>query len=114
MNQAFSQAIFHSKVRGIGKTFDSLGPSVFDELESLTLSPSVVSAEKVDSRYKVYFEDLGRVDTPVYVLEMLNVGDKIAGPAMVVDGTQTILIVPKAEATVLSRHVLIKLDLGDV
>lgn len=102
------------KVRGIGKTFDSLGPSVFDELESLNPSPAAVSAEKVDSRYRVYFEDLGRVDTPVYVLEMLNVGDKITGPAMVVDGTQTILIVPKAEATVLSRHVLIKLDLGDV
>ncbi|GJJ14125.1 hypothetical protein Clacol_008382 [Clathrus columnatus] len=103
------------KVRGIGKTFDSLGPSVFDELESLSPPPAAVSSNKVDSRYSVYFEEIGRVsDTPVYLLEKLDIGDKITGPAMIVDGTQTILIIPGAEAIVLRRQLMIKLDLGDV
>jgi len=99
------------KVRGIGKTFDTLGPSVFSELATIStlsrrVSPAVSS--KIDSRHSVYFEDVGRIpDTPVYRLDMLDVGDVLVGPAMVVDGTQTIVIVPDAEAVVLSRHLVI-------
>ncbi|KAF8509875.1 Hydantoinase/oxoprolinase-domain-containing protein [Hysterangium stoloniferum] len=104
------------KVRGIGKTFDSLGPSVFTELATIStfsrrVSPTVSS--KIDSRHSVYFEDIGRVpDTPVYRLDRLDVGDVLIGPAMVVDGTQTIVIVPDAEAVVLSRHLVITIKGG--
>ncbi|KAF8581969.1 5-oxoprolinase [Ramaria rubella] len=102
------------KVRGIGKTFDTLGPSVFNELESLSPPPRPASQVKVDSRHSVYFEGRGRVtDTPVYLLEKLDLGDTVAGPAMIVDGTQTIVVVPGTEAIALSRHLVINVDTGE-
>jgi 5-oxoprolinase (ATP-hydrolysing) len=56
----------------------------------------------------VYFGDIGRVsDTPVYHLDKLDVGDVVRGPTMVVNGTQTIVVVPGAEAVVLSKHLVI-------
>lgn len=101
------------QVRGIGKTFDTLGPSVFSELASLDPPPCQASHGKIDSRHSVYFEQMGRVnDTPVYLLEKLDVGDMVAGPAMIVDGTQTIVVVPGTEAIALSRHVVIRVDAG--
>ncbi|KAF8484356.1 Hydantoinase/oxoprolinase-domain-containing protein [Gautieria morchelliformis] len=102
------------KVRGIGKTFDTLGPSVFSELASLSPPPRAASDSKIDSRYSVYFEDIGRLnDTPVYLLEKLDLGDKVAGPAMIVDGTQTIVVVPGTEAIALSRHLVINVNTGE-
>lgn len=62
----------------------------------------------------MYFEDIGRVNnTPVYLLEKLDLGDKVAGPAMIVDGTQTIVVVPGTEAIALSRHLVINVDTGE-
>lgn len=52
-------------------------------------------------------------DTPVYLLEKLDLGDKVAGPAMIVDGTQTIVVVPGTEAIALSRHLVIHVDTGE-
>ena len=52
-------------------------------------------------------------DTPVYLLEKLDVGDKVAGPAMIVDGTQTIVIVPGAEAVAMSRHLVIHVNVDE-
>lgn len=102
------------QVRGFGKTFDTLGESAFKELASLSPPPYPVGESKVDTRYSVYFEDIGRVDdTPVYQLDQLDMGEKIAGPAMIVDGTQTIVIIPGAEAVTLSRHLLITVDKGE-
>src|SRR5262245_29339261 len=52
------------QVRGIGKTFDSLGESVYDEVARLPTR--VVPVERADSRASVYFDGVGRVtDTPV-------------------------------------------------
>lgn len=58
-----------------------------------------------------YFQGAGRVEaTPVYLLDELNVGDRLKGPAMVIDKTQTIVVVrrlvletnPLRELTILS------------
>ncbi len=57
----------------------------------------------------VYFEGPGRIDTPVYLLDRLDIGDRIRGPAMVLDSTQTIVLDPDSEATVTKGHLYIEL-----
>ncbi|KAF8338535.1 5-oxoprolinase [Amanita rubescens] len=93
------------KVRGTGKTFDTLGPSIYAELAELRASSQIRSAShrNPDSR-----------GTPVYVLNMLSVGTEVSGPAVVIDDTQTILVTPEARAVVTTRGLyeyLVK-DLG--
>lgn len=102
------------KVRGIGKTFDSLGQSVFEELKELktrVVGGQGSEEEKVAMRYSVYFEGVGRVhDTRVYELDRLEVGDEVRGPAMIIDNTQTIVVIPGARAIVARKHLVVKLE----
>ena len=99
------------KVRGIGKTFDSLGESVYEELRHIEKKDAKEVLSKKDGESSVYFGDgLGRVDkTPIYQLGKLGVGDVIHGPAMLIDDTQTIVVVPNSEAMVTSRHLYMTL-----
>ncbi|KAI0056023.1 hypothetical protein BV25DRAFT_1995888 [Artomyces pyxidatus] len=97
------------KVRGIGKTFDSLGPSVFAELR--TLQTRGVPEARASSVASVYFDRVGRVrETPVFELPRLEVGDEVVGPAMIIDDTQTIVIVPGARAVVAAKHIVVTLE----
>jgi 5-oxoprolinase (ATP-hydrolysing) len=58
----------------------------------------------------VYFDKVGRVpDTPVFLLEQLRVGDEVTGPAMIIDDTQTIVVVPEAKAVLCSKHLYVTL-----
>ncbi|KAI0698026.1 5-oxoprolinase [Cytidiella melzeri] len=96
------------KVRGIGKTFDSLGESVFEEVEKLTAK--AVDPKKAEASHSVYFDGVGRVDdTPVFLLPSLETGDRLEGPAMIIDDTQTIVLIPGATATLTSKHFYITL-----
>ncbi|KAH8996209.1 5-oxoprolinase [Lactarius akahatsu] len=96
------------KVRGVGTTSDDSGPSVFDELEQLQTSQ--VRPDSAAMRYSVYFDKVGRVDdTPVFELGSLAIGDTVDGPAVVIDDTQTIVVVPGARAVIASRHLVITL-----
>ncbi|KAH7333962.1 5-oxoprolinase [Rhizoctonia solani] len=97
------------KVRGIGKTFDSLGPSVFEEMKTLKTNPVDVQATQ-DRTHSVYFEGPGRIDAPVFLLEKLNVGDVVSGPAMIIDNTQTIVLGPHSKTTVTRNHLFISLE----
>lgn len=97
------------KVRGIGKTFDTMGESVYAELEVLKQRP--ISKEKIDSKHSVYFDVLGRVnDTPVYLLDNLGTGDVIEGPGVVIDATQTILLTPSSKAVLTSNILYITIE----
>ncbi|KAJ8586022.1 hypothetical protein M405DRAFT_875156 [Rhizopogon salebrosus TDB-379] len=97
------------KVRGIGKTFDNLGESVYSEIDRLQKKP--VAHDRADSTYSVYFDKVGRVgDTPVFLLDNLAVGDEVTGPAMIIDNTQTIVVVPGARAVLTSKHLYITLS----
>ncbi|KAI0739668.1 5-oxoprolinase [Daedaleopsis nitida] len=101
------------KVRGTGKTFDTLGESVFDEVARLEREGKqrAVERDRADSVRSVYFGEKGRVDdTPVFLLESLQVGDVLEGPAMVIDDTQTIVLVPGARAVLTSKQLFITLD----
>ncbi|SCZ97643.1 BZ3500_MvSof-1268-A1-R1_Chr4-3g07328 [Microbotryum saponariae] len=105
------------RVRGVGKSFDSLGPSVWDELGSMdfreiggeTGQGEDRSNSKCDEMASVYFESQGRVDVPVFLLDRLEKGDLVKGPAMIIDGTQTVVVDPGATARLTSKHIVIEL-----
>lgn len=97
------------KVRGIGKTFDKLGESVYAELEQLQTRG--VDRTKAETTHSVYFDGVGRVeDTPVFLLPALEKGDTLEGPAMIIDDTQTIVLIPGAKAVLTSKHLYITLE----
>ncbi|KAJ7778499.1 5-oxoprolinase [Mycena metata] len=100
------------KVRGIGKTFDTLGQSVYAEVAELTQRPVDVQAKADHTRkFSVYFDRVGRADdTPVFLLDNLDVGDVVEGPAMIIDNTQTIVLVPGAKSVLTSKHLYITLE----
>ena len=86
-----------------------MGETVYSELETLKQHP--VSMEKVDSRHSVYFDGLGRVDdTPVYLLDDLEVGETVDGPGVVIDATQTIVLTPNSKAVLTSNILYITLE----
>ncbi|KAK4144288.1 putative oxysterol binding protein [Dichotomopilus funicola] len=95
------------RVRGIGKSFRYDKKTVDEQLQEV--SPKDVSASKQHSEADVYFEG-GRVKSPVYKLGDLDVGEVVKGPAMLADGTQTIVVTPRTTALVLDTHVIIDLS----
>jgi 5-oxoprolinase (ATP-hydrolysing) len=95
------------RVRGIGKSFEGLGKTVDQQLKDIK-PKEVKSGDKGYKRTEVYFEG-GRQDTPIYKLEDLEVGDKIHGPAVLADGTQTIVVTPGASALIIETHVVINI-----
>lgn len=92
------------RVRGIGKSFRHKEKTVDQQLK--TIKRQDVAEDKKRSTKEVYFEG-GRKQTPVYKLESLDVGDVIKGPAMLADGTQTIVVPPKTNALVTETHVIL-------
>lgn len=96
------------RVRGIGRSFEGLEKTVDQQLKEI--KPKEVGEQKKHGKSQVYFED-GRRDTPIYKLEDLDVGDQLKGPAILADGTQTIVITPEASALIIETHVVI--NIGD-
>ena len=69
-----------------------------------------MASSKQDSRHSVYFDTVGRLDdTPVYLLTALTTGDVVEGPAMIIDDTQTIVLIPGSKAVVTSSHLYIEI-----
>jgi len=97
------------RIRGIGKSFGGLDRTVDQQLKEIK-PKDIKSGEKEYKRSKVYF-DGGRQDTPIYKLEDLTVGDRLTGPAIFADGTQTIVVTPGASALIIETHVVI--NIGD-
>lgn len=96
------------RVRGIGKSLKDLGRTVDQQLKEAK-PKDVVSGDKEYKRSKVYF-DGGRHDTPIYRLEDLEVNDRLRGPAILCDGTQTIVVPPEASALIIETHVVINVE----
>ncbi|KAL1853117.1 hypothetical protein Daus18300_011945 [Diaporthe australafricana] len=99
------------RVRGIGKSFRYAEETVDQQLKKLKRQD--VSGKNKHSSAQVYFEE-GRLETPIYKLGDIQVGDVVKGPAMLADGTQTIVVTPKAEAVILQTHVVINIEAEDV
>lgn len=97
------------RARGIGKTFDGLDKTVDQQLKDVK-PKDVGKGEKIYGKSQVYFEG-GRQETSIYKLEDLEIGDRVKGPAIIADGTQTIVVTPNASALVIKTHVII--NIGD-
>ncbi|KAJ5041042.1 uncharacterized protein L3040_005599 [Drepanopeziza brunnea f. sp. 'multigermtubi'] len=95
------------RVRGIGKSFEDLGKTVDQQLKEIKPT-DVKTGDKEYKRSKVYF-DGARHDTPIYKLEDLHVGDRVNGPAILCDGTQTIVVPPETSALIIETHVVINI-----
>jgi 5-oxoprolinase (ATP-hydrolysing) len=95
------------RVRGIGKSFESLGKTVDQQLKEVE-PKDIKTGDKEYKRSKIFF-DGGRKDTPIYKLEDLSVDDRIKGPAILADGTQTIVVTPGASALIIETHVVINI-----
>ncbi|KAG9251443.1 Hydantoinase B/oxoprolinase-domain-containing protein [Emericellopsis atlantica] len=95
------------RVRGIGKSFRHNERTVDQQLQEIKRQD--VGVEQKHGEQEVYF-DGGRLSTPIYKLESLSVGHVIPGPAMLADGTQTIVVTPNAKALVTESHVIIDLE----
>lgn len=54
-----------------------------------------------------YFKDTGFQQTSVFQLQNLCSSLRIAGPAIIIDQTQTLVISPNAEARILQSHVVV-------
>lgn len=98
------------RARGIGKTFEGLEKTVDEQLKEI--KPHDLEKRKRYRMSQVYFEG-GRRDTPIYKLEDLDVGDRIQGPAILADGTQTLVITPGATALIIQTHVVINIGTGE-
>ena len=94
------------RARGIGKSFEGLEKTVDQQLKEI--KPKDLGEGKRYGISNVYFEG-GRQETPIYKLEDLDVGDRILGPAILADGTQTLVVTPGATALVIETHVVINI-----
>ena len=102
------------RVRAVGRTFDSLGPSVLAEhatqcAKSETPFPKAKALDTASFR-PVYFDGQGRVRTAIVRLRNLAIFESVPGPAILIDETQTILVEPRCEAYILSQAVLIRVQ----
>ena len=95
------------RVRGIGKSLQGPRRSVDDQLKDVATKEA--GQETIFARRSVYFS-AGRLETRIYRLGDLQVGDTIRGPAILADGTQTIVVTPSATALLLETHVVINID----
>ena len=95
------------RIRSIGRGMNIHLTSPFEGLKDL--KPAYIGEKEAASKRMVFFEKEGWVNTCVYHLGDLPKGRMIRGPAMIIDATQTIVLDPASEATILSEHVIIDL-----
>lgn len=97
------------RVRGIGKTFELSEKTVDQQLQD-SKPVDVVGNEYRKSQ--VYFEG-GRYETPIYKLDDLKINDRVKGPAILADDTQTIVVPPGSFALLTKTHVVINIGESD-
>jgi 5-oxoprolinase (ATP-hydrolysing) len=94
------------RVRSIGHSVLDLPTAWPIELAGFKESPY----PKAEITKDVYFKGLGWCKTPVHDLNRLAPSSKVAGPALIMDDKQTILVIPQATATILSNLVIIDVN----
>jgi 5-oxoprolinase (ATP-hydrolysing) len=97
------------RVRGIGKSDATAiaAEQLSCELKSLEFTPTDF---RPSITRKVFFRGHGSQETPVFILEALSPGSLIPGPAIILDSTQTLVVVPGATAKILTAHVVINIS----
>lgn len=95
------------KVRGTGSVSgQSEEQPQWDDLREVLAGSSVNSPEPV-SVQKVYIDGIWR-ETAVYELGNIPRRSVIAGPALIIDKTQTIFVEPTFKAVILASHVVLE------
>lgn len=98
------------RVRGVGKraSLASTTPESDYKKFGNTFVPADSAARTAVQ--KVYFENKGWLDANVYPIANLARGQRVKGPAMIIDNTQTIVVDPNATASILTNHVVLDLE----
>lgn len=91
------------RVRASGNVFDTTERSPYADYDSV----KKVEVSSSDIKTPIYFGGDASVEADVYFLDKLEVGSVIEGPALILDATQTLLVVPDSKATILPRHVML-------
>lgn len=107
--------------------FTSERPVLVDDIRVRTTAASQVRTEKSPlvqlreanmqevtdapaNTTKAYFDGhASRIDTPVYHLDQLEKNARVHGPAVIIDKTQTIVVVPNSVASILETCIVIDL-----
>ena len=97
------------RVRSVGKSRVLNISSPFKELKKYEGVTSDSPPSPLFVR-KIFFEKHGWTETNVYELKSLKPGLKIAGPAMVIDKTQTIVVDHLSKAVILPEHVVLEVS----
>ncbi|CAG2102314.1 unnamed protein product [Medioppia subpectinata] len=80
------------RVRGVGS---------YNEFKSVTKTTQKSnSVPKIDDKVKCYFDEMGFLETPVYLMESLVFGHEIEGPAVIIDPNFTVLVEPNCRAVI--------------
>ncbi|KAJ6437457.1 5-oxoprolinase [Purpureocillium lavendulum] len=93
------------RVRALGKTAGLDITSVTQAMKSLKLA--AIGSEKAVKETRVYTGGAWH-DVSLYKLEDLAPGDKIMGPCIILDQTQTVLVQPEWSAICLPRHLVLE------
>ncbi|KAG9901726.1 putative 5-oxoprolinase, partial [Aureobasidium melanogenum] len=96
------------RVRSVGKSNTDSSGSWSRELASYNRLNTVNKSTFLRS---VFFPSYGYVEVPIYTLGTLTVGSRVSGPCLIVDETQTVVVIPGAVASILKS--LIVIDLPD-
>lgn len=99
------------RVRSIGHSNIDMPTSPYAQLK--TLKSLGLKSPSPQSYDKVYFTETGWKDTPVYNLDLLSSGQTVSGPALIINDTQTLVIVPGADATILTNNVVVDIQTGE-
>lgn len=106
------------RVRGIGKTMQNNELTPDRDIEQLKRDNKIVQvtedAQAADKFVSVYFEETGRDDhVPVYRLGDLVPGSLVAGPAVIIDVTATVVVEPSCTALITVGHITITVGRGE-
>lgn len=96
------------RVRGIGISSENTKDNDALERELREDNFEIISNEKSSAETRsVYFKNGGMHQASVLVLQNLDRGSIVTGPAVIIDSTQTIVVAPGSKARVLSNHIVI-------
>jgi 5-oxoprolinase (ATP-hydrolysing) len=79
---------------------DLIVETIIDEAFIKRVEEPISTPSKRVDRQKVYFKE-GWMETPIYQLSELEIGEEIKAPAIIMNETSTILIEPNSKATIL-------------
>ncbi|KAJ3104895.1 hypothetical protein HDU97_008753 [Phlyctochytrium planicorne] len=94
------------RIRGIGKSTSRVSATVYKDLKTITRC-RLKEGNKVSTVVSAYWDEIGRQNTPVYLLNELSLGDEIAGPGLILESTSTIAVEPGFTAVVTTDHVVL-------